>query len=101
MTMLGSSSTIRIFFGHVFCLPCYSSGAGKGTVKMNRAPAPGLAFNPEITTKIFNNLPADRQAKSGALRLVGHRVSTLAEFLENDSAFLRGQARAVIGNLDA
>ena len=46
---------------------------------------------------MFDDLPADRQAEAGALRLGGHGIADLAELLENQALLL---ANYLLGVLD-
>ena len=46
-------------------------------------PLPELALHPDAAAVVLDDLPADRQAEPGALRLVGERVAHLLEALEH------------------
>ena len=60
------------------------TGSSAGIVNENVAPVPGVLLQPQPAAEMLDDLPADRQAESRALGLVGQRVARLAEFLEDE-----------------
>ena len=54
-----------------------------GSENENVLPLPGLAFDPDASAVMLDDLPANRQPEAGAFRLVGQRVAHLLEALEH------------------
>ena len=72
-----------------------------GSANAKVAPSPGALVTHSRAAEMLDDLAADRQAESGALRLFGHRVAGLAEFLEDDLLVLGADARPVVRHRDA
>ena len=72
----------------------YLAHGGKG--KEKGTAHSGFAFHPNDTTVVLDDLPADRESKTGALGLVGKGVARLSEALEDLVLVFFGNADAGI-----
>ena len=59
-----------------------------------------LALYPDATVVMFDDLLANRQSQSRTLGFTGMTVADLMKFLENQLVFTRGDARAIVADLD-
>jgi hypothetical protein len=62
--------------------------------------ASNVAYHPQPSAEVLDDLPADVQPKSAAVGLVGQRVADLMELVEDLVVVLRADAAAVITDVD-
>src|SRR5512140_308831 len=109
--MFGSSSAIRIFFV-VTCLLLALAPTGLGCLarrhggghrqrEIETRALAGAALGPDPAAEALDDMAADMQAETGALRLGGQSIAALAEFVENRRLVLGTDAGPVVAYADA
>src|SRR5580765_2969094 len=106
--MFGSSSTISTFLV-IGCLRAARSGvrprvgscpgSGRQRKRKTRATAK-IALHPHPAAEVLDDLAADVQAKTAAVRLVGECIAHLVEFAEDGLVVFRTDAPAVVAHVD-
>src|SRR5450631_2275216 len=89
-TMFGSSSAIRIFL-LTFGLRAGFEGSSGALAerhacrqgKRKTGAAAETAFHPHPSAEMLDDLAADMQSETAAVRFVGERIANLPEFAEN------------------